>query len=116
MTHNPPTFTGSGVPENDNVKKPARHGYWKRQRRYKPGKGKRTPVTDAWYFYYTGTGPFADLKWGQLMTILSGLQLTVLMLMQNLVKGLETLISSTNSLFALLKVVLTIIFAGTLYL
>uniref|UniRef100_A0AB39ADV7 Nucleoprotein n=1 Tax=Bird gammacoronavirus AnasCN24 TaxID=3237959 RepID=A0AB39ADV7_9GAMC len=65
MTHNPPTFTGSGVPENDNVKKPARHGYWKRQRRYKPGKGKRTPVTDAWYFYYTGTGPFADLKWGQ---------------------------------------------------
>nr|CAI40312.1 putative nucleocapsid protein [Pigeon coronavirus] len=65
LTSPPPTFTGSGVPENDNVKKAARHGYWKRQRRYKPGKGKRTPVTDAYYFYYTGTGPFADLKWGQ---------------------------------------------------
>lgn len=61
----PPTFSGSGVPDNENVKKQARHGYWKRQRRYKPGKGKRVPVTDAWFFYYTGTGPFSDLKWGE---------------------------------------------------
>uniref|UniRef100_A0AB39AEL9 Nucleoprotein n=1 Tax=Bird gammacoronavirus AnasCN24 TaxID=3237959 RepID=A0AB39AEL9_9GAMC len=60
-----PTFEGNGVPENSNVSKAQQHGYWKRQRRYKPGKGKRTPVPDAWFFYYTGTGPFGSLKWGE---------------------------------------------------
>uniref|UniRef100_A0AB39ADZ5 Nucleoprotein n=1 Tax=Bird gammacoronavirus AnasCN24 TaxID=3237959 RepID=A0AB39ADZ5_9GAMC len=60
-----PTFSGSGVPDNSNVPKAQQHGYWKRQRRYKPGKGKRTPVADAWYFYYTGTGPFGDRNWGE---------------------------------------------------
>nr|Q96605.1 RecName: Full=Nucleoprotein; AltName: Full=Nucleocapsid protein; Short=NC; Short=Protein N [Avian infectious bronchitis virus (strain V18/91)]AAB48162.1 nucleocapsid protein [Infectious bronchitis virus]ABF61578.1 nucleocapsid [Infectious bronchitis virus]QKG30353.1 Nucleocapsid protein [Infectious bronchitis virus] len=63
-TGTPPTFEGSGVPDNSNVKPQFQHGYWKRQHRYKPGKGGRKPVADAWYFYYTGTGPFGDLKWG----------------------------------------------------
>nr|ABY71201.1 nucleocapsid protein [Infectious bronchitis virus] len=60
----PPTFEGSGVPDNENLKSSQQHGYWRRQARYKPGKGGRKPVPDAWYFYYTGTGPAADLNWG----------------------------------------------------
>lgn len=58
-----PHFPGSGVPVNDNVDPKASHGYWRRQRRFKPGKGGRKPVGDAWYFYYTGTGPLADLQY-----------------------------------------------------
>nr|AHY19813.1 nucleocapsid protein [Infectious bronchitis virus] len=59
-----PKFEGSGVPDNENLKNSQQHGYWRRQARYKPGKGGKKPVPDAWYFYYTGTGPAADLNWG----------------------------------------------------
>nr|2BTL_A Chain A, INFECTIOUS BRONCHITIS VIRUS NUCLEOCAPSID PROTEIN [Infectious bronchitis virus]2BTL_B Chain B, INFECTIOUS BRONCHITIS VIRUS NUCLEOCAPSID PROTEIN [Infectious bronchitis virus] len=60
----PPKFEGSGVPDNENMKPSQQHGYWRRQARFKPGKGGRCPVPDAWYFYYTGTGPAADMNWG----------------------------------------------------
>nr|UOF83426.1 nucleocapsid protein [Infectious bronchitis virus] len=59
-----PKFEGSGVPDNENLKISQQHGYWRRQARFKQVKGGRKPVSDAWYFYYTGTGPAADLNWG----------------------------------------------------
>nr|ACA43020.1 nucleocapsid [Infectious bronchitis virus] len=59
-----PKFVRSSVADNEYLKSSHQHGYWRRQARFKPGKGGRKPVPDAWYFYYSATGGAADLKWG----------------------------------------------------
>nr|AVP25396.1 N protein [Rousettus bat coronavirus HKU9]AVP25410.1 nucleocapsid phosphoprotein [Rousettus bat coronavirus HKU9] len=56
---------GEGVPISQGVDLNYLHGYWVRtQRSYQKG-GKTVQANARWYFYYTGTGRFGDLRWGQ---------------------------------------------------
>uniref|UniRef100_A0AB39AG63 Nucleocapsid protein n=1 Tax=Bird deltacoronavirus AnasCN24 TaxID=3237947 RepID=A0AB39AG63_9NIDO len=56
------SFKGPGVPINTTIDKTANHGYWLRFKRQKPG---GIPLPPSFSFYYTGTGPRATLKWGE---------------------------------------------------
>ncbi|QII89031.1 N protein [Bottlenose dolphin coronavirus] len=56
------TFKGPGVPVNENVSKNQNHGYWIQRSRTTPGGKKLAPL---YYFYYTGTGPRDQAKYGQ---------------------------------------------------
>uniref|UniRef100_A0AB39AFX7 Nucleocapsid protein n=1 Tax=Bird deltacoronavirus CalidrisCN24 TaxID=3237949 RepID=A0AB39AFX7_9NIDO len=58
-----PTFKGDGVPINTSLDHKQAHGYWLRFNRQKPG-GAQLPPSFA--FYYTGTGPRGNLKYGEL--------------------------------------------------
>nr|URD31353.1 nucleocapsid protein [Rousettus bat coronavirus] len=56
---------GEGVPISQGVDPIYQHGYWTRtQRSFQKG-GKTVQANPRWYFYYTGTGRYADLRWGQ---------------------------------------------------
>ncbi|ABN10939.1 Nucleocapsid phosphoprotein [Bat coronavirus HKU9-4] len=56
---------GEGVPISQGVDPVYLHGYWVRtQRNFQKG-GKTVQANPRWYFYYTGTGRHADLRWGQ---------------------------------------------------
>nr|QLI47734.1 MAG: N protein [Deltacoronavirus sp.] len=57
-----PKFRGDGVPINSAIKPAENHGYWLRFSRQKPG-GAQIPPSYA--FYYTGTGPRGNLKFGE---------------------------------------------------
>ncbi|ACJ12057.1 nucleocapsid phosphoprotein [Thrush coronavirus HKU12-600] len=57
-----PQFRGDGVPLNSAIKPQENHGYWLRYNRQKPG-GAAIPPSYA--FYYTGTGPRGNLKFGE---------------------------------------------------
>ncbi|AFD29221.1 nucleocapsid protein [Magpie-robin coronavirus HKU18] len=57
-----PQFKGNGVPVNSAIKPQENHGYWLRFARQKPG-GAQIPPSYA--FYYTGTGPRGNLKYGE---------------------------------------------------
>ncbi|AFD29248.1 nucleocapsid protein [Common moorhen coronavirus HKU21] len=57
-----PSFKGDGVPINTSLDHKAAHGYWLRFNRQKPG-GAQLPPSFA--FYYTGTGPRGNLKYGE---------------------------------------------------
>ncbi|UEI96310.1 nucleocapsid protein [Deltacoronavirus sp.] len=57
-----PHFRGDGVPINSAIKPNENHGYWLRFNRQKPG-GAAIPPSYA--FYYTGTGPRGNLKFGE---------------------------------------------------
>ncbi|AFD29205.1 nucleocapsid protein [White-eye coronavirus HKU16] len=57
-----PQFRGDGVPINSAIKAQENHGYWLRYNRQKPG-GAAIPPSYA--FYYTGTGPRGNLKYGE---------------------------------------------------
>lgn len=57
-----PKFKGAGVPINSAIKAAENHGYWLRFSRQKPG-GAQIPPSYA--FYYTGTGPRGNLKFGE---------------------------------------------------
>nr|ALD83760.1 nucleocapsid protein [Porcine deltacoronavirus] len=58
-----PQFRGNGVPLNSAIKPVENHGYWLRYTRQKPG---GTPIPPSYAFYYTGTGPRGNLKYGEL--------------------------------------------------
>uniref|UniRef100_A0AB39AG40 Nucleocapsid protein n=1 Tax=Bird deltacoronavirus CalidrisCN24 TaxID=3237949 RepID=A0AB39AG40_9NIDO len=57
-----PAFKGDGVPINTSLDHKQAHGYWLRFNRQKPG-GAQLPPSFA--FYYTGTGPRGNLKYGE---------------------------------------------------
>uniref|UniRef100_A0AB39AFL8 Nucleocapsid protein n=1 Tax=Bird deltacoronavirus PluvialisCN24 TaxID=3237955 RepID=A0AB39AFL8_9NIDO len=57
-----PQFRGDGVPINTSLDHKQAHGYWLRFNRQKPG-GAQLPPSFA--FYYTGTGPRGNLKYGE---------------------------------------------------
>ncbi|AFD29238.1 nucleocapsid protein [Wigeon coronavirus HKU20] len=59
----PLAFKGDGVPINTTLPKEMCHGYWLRYKRVKPG---GAPLPPSYSFYYTGTGPRATLKYGEL--------------------------------------------------
>nr|ADX59478.1 nucleocapsid protein [Rousettus bat coronavirus/Kenya/KY06/2006] len=55
---------GEGVPVSQGVDPTYEHGYWLRtQRSFQKG-GKQVLANPRWYFYYTGTGRFGDLRFG----------------------------------------------------
>lgn len=56
-----PAFKKAGVPTNAAISPQDNHGYWLRYNRNKPGGGS---LPAAFSFYYTGTGPYATLKFG----------------------------------------------------
>ncbi|ACJ12039.1 nucleocapsid phosphoprotein [Bulbul coronavirus HKU11] len=57
-----PKFKGDGVPINSAIKPAENHGYWLRYNRQKPG---GTQIPPSYAFYYTGTGPRGNLKYGE---------------------------------------------------
>nr|WOR09769.1 N protein [Chinese pond heron coronavirus XN11] len=57
-----PSFKKNGVPINASLQAADQHGYWLRYNRTKPGGGS---IPAAFSFYYTGTGPYATLKFGE---------------------------------------------------
>lgn len=54
-------FSGNGVPLNPFLPNILSHGYWCGLKRSKPS-GK--DIGCAYFFYYTGTGPYASSAWG----------------------------------------------------
>nr|WBV74337.1 nucleocapsid protein [Bat coronavirus BtSY1] len=55
---------GQGVPISQGVDPIYNHGYWLRtQRSFQKG-GKLVQANARWYFYYTGTGRYGDMRYG----------------------------------------------------
>ncbi|ABN10931.1 Nucleocapsid phosphoprotein [Bat coronavirus HKU9-3] len=55
---------GQGVPISQGVDPIYNHGYWVRtQRTFQKG-GKPVSANPRWYFYYTGTGRYGDMRYG----------------------------------------------------
>nr|WCC63774.1 nucleocapsid phosphoprotein [Bat Coronavirus EsYN17]WCC63811.1 nucleocapsid phosphoprotein [Bat Coronavirus EsYN16] len=55
---------GDGVPVSQGVDNTYQHGYWLRTQRNFTKGGKSLTANPRWYFYYTGTGRYADLRFG----------------------------------------------------
>ncbi|UVF62116.1 MAG: nucleocapsid protein [Bat faecal coronavirus] len=55
---------GQGVPLSEGVDRDYQHGYWLRRQRFYTKGGKSQGANPRWYFYYTGTGMYSNLKYG----------------------------------------------------
>ncbi|UJY53829.1 nucleocapsid phosphoprotein [Pteropus rufus nobecovirus] len=55
---------GQGVPLSDGVDRDFLHGYWVRRQRSITKGSKKILTNPRWYFYYTGTGMFGNLRYG----------------------------------------------------